>query len=1506
MNSKAIPLAATAAAFLVALAASGSTIWHVAENGNDATGDGSPGAPFATPGRALFFAADGDTVIVGDGTYFNATACDIIVTNAVTLKSENGPASTILDGNAATVVGANYIYGAQNGSSYYRWVMEVRNANAVVSGFTMQGGYIYNPSTTSASGLQLYAGTVTNCVIRYNRGGNQNTSIGGAGAYVNGGTLVDCEIYGNAVRYNNNSTGVGGGVLLVSGLVESCVITNNSAGANGGGVAMRGGTLRNCLVADNHGHYLSATQGNNTSGNGGGIYMADGAGLVENCVIRDNTRYLRNTAGVYVNHSGAILRNSLIVNNTALQTCGGVQLANGRVENCTIAGNVSRLNGTDGVGFRQTNGTALNNIIYGNETTVGAVGAVVTKGTFKTNLVETALSSFTAGDGNLAANPLFRDAANGDYSLKFGSPAIDAANPNAAIAKDLDGVARPQGEASDIGCYEYVPSGAIACAFDATAATYLDSASPTFTASVVDAAGDVSYAWYLDGVLQTGLTGATATFADLGYGRHSVKLVVSDGVSTAEFEAEDVVSVAASTAYVSTTGSNTYPYETAAKAATSLQDALEAVYATDETPGTVIVAPSTYRPYDFYFSLTKPVHLVSSDGPETTVLCADNSGFSSDAQRVINVENAKAILEGFTLTGGNWYSASGVALGPGGLYLASGTVTNCVIRGNRGDSNGQTGSNAGGGGAKVAGGLLIDSVITNNYSRYNSDSTGTGGGVLVTGGEVARCLIRGNRAGLTTAAGCGAHVTGGVLRDSIIDGNYTLSAGRAGGGVFLTGGTVERCVISNNFGSASTSIPKNGGGVYMTGGTLRNCLVVANQATDNGGGIYQTGGTAEFCTVADNASTKLAGSGLYMNGSEAVARYNILYRNGGGTSSEAGCNVTLSSYASLATNVMDHATSGLGTDNIYGAPLFADRANGDYTLSVGSAAIDGAAGVDWVADDLAGNARPEDGNGDGTAICDIGCYEAPDASSGALACSFSPDSVSGVGENTFVFAAAASGAGSDGDLAYSWTAQGASSTEVSADGATLTATWTAPGIYAVSLTVTAEGGATASASVSDCVKIGVTRIYVDASNENPEWPYNTWETAANDFTEAIGSLVIDPTQPITVTVTNGTYSIADSVITMSYPIRIESLEGPEETTIVAAYSDSAARHHFYLTHADAILSGFTLTGANADSWTTDDYGASSLRISAGVVSNCVVSGAYTARSGYGAVEVSGTGLLTHSAIQNCFASRDSSSGSIVYGAGVRVSDGGIAEHCTITGCHTHGATGSGGGGAYVLDGGILRDCEVLDCYAYGTANGTVVGYGGAILQTGGTVERCIIGDTTTETGGGEAVRVTGGEMANCLIRGAVADGTSQQALYLSSGRVLNCTIVTNGFGSAASSPVAAAVMGGTLANCAFAFNNGGDVAQDGGTVSHSIFGEADGVDGNLALDPQLVPPESATAGRPAYSPLPGSSCINAGEGSFWNSLAGVTDIAGNARKFGGAVDVGCYEWVSLATILFMR
>jgi hypothetical protein len=58
---------------------------------------------------------------------------------------------------------------------------------------------------------------------------------------------------------------------------------------------------------------------------------------------------------------------------------------------------------------------------------------------------------------NLIMDPKLADPPGGDFHLKPGSPAIDAADATPSPSIDFDGTARPQGPRADIGAFESHP-----------------------------------------------------------------------------------------------------------------------------------------------------------------------------------------------------------------------------------------------------------------------------------------------------------------------------------------------------------------------------------------------------------------------------------------------------------------------------------------------------------------------------------------------------------------------------------------------------------------------------------------------------------------------------------------------------------------------------------------------------------------------------------------------------------------------------------------------------------------------------------------------------------------------------------------------------------------------------------------------------------------------------------------------------------------------------------------
>lgn len=1438
------------------------------ENGDDAA-DGSLSSPFKGLEVACERVPDGSTVLLFDGIH-TITNRQIELSRPVIIRSINGP-------DRCTVKGA--WAGANASNTRGGGVFHITNPSVLLEGVTITGGNRYNYKP-GAGAIYMTGGFVTNCVVRDNVGGADGS--GNAGAIrIEGGTITGCRIFGNKATYNNNGLGIGAGVWMSGGLVENCVISNNFSGNQGAGVYISGtGILRNSLVAENHG-IGSATTMNQQ---GGGIYIA--GGTADRCVVRSN--YANSGAGVYL--KGGTLLNSLVYGNHGNYAGAGVINAGGTVVNCTVAANTAMAT-LAGTGFSQTSGTTRNTVIYGNP--CGAAGdAVVSGGTFDHNFTMLPLDGFAE---NQHGSVFFRDAANYDFRLLAGSKAIDGALPFDGVESDITGVARPSGAAPDMGCYEYVAGqGSLTCTFNASGNTrFLNSGEAAFAASVDGAELEgLRYAWYFDGVLQSE-TGSSISWPSIGLGSHSVKLVVSNSAGeVAECEVEGIVKVTTDHVYANENGSDEYPYDTPAKGARKLQDALDAVWIPSSGIAKVTVMAGKYCPYSKWFVIDKPIRLESVEGPSSTHLYAYDPNSPSyeggKIRRVLYVNNPNAVVSGFTLSNGWWYASAGDS-GPGGIRIASGTVTNCVITRNRGGDLG--------GGVQMSGGLLTDCEIFDNYARYNNDGCNTrGGGVYMTGGTIERCRIYRNWAANNGDTGSGVWMNGGTLRDTEIFSNFSRTTGMKGIGLYIAGGLAERCIISNNnqsakmiFPNSSSIITYNAGGVYQKGGTVRNCLISGNRAQKTAAGYLQEGGTSEFNTLTANVSDDKSGSGLHINGAQAVARYNILYGNGAGLDAEPDCNLKYSSAKTFAMNVLGHATQ-YGTDNIYADPLFVNPAASDYTLGAGSPAIDIVPAEDAVECDLLGNIRPEDGDGDGASLADAGCFEAPDASSGPLSCAFSPTEATGHDEVTVTFTASVTGTGSDGTLNYSWDV-GSGEIISGADSPVVTVKFSEYGVHPVSLSVSAASGGQAEKSIADCVRVGSARIYIDAASTTAAWPFATPATASSNLEEAVSSAVLSSDKTVEYLLAEGDYRLTEKWILFNSPTWLHGTGDKEKTRIIASPQLTSERKAKVLcmAHPGVVVECVTLTGG---CWEGNSFGddGGAVRISAGTLRDSVLVNNRGGNFG-GQLDMSG-GLVSGVVISN---GQSIAVFNVGNGRGTVYITGGTLENSLIV-----GNTARNSAGGIYISGGMVSNC-VIRANQSGY-NGCADRPGGGVWVAGGILTHSVItGNCSYGNYGG--VYQTGGKVENCLISGNWSPSTVYQGIGIDNGSFVNNTVVSNGFNGTALSPVVASMKNGKIVNSIFASNVSDLVSATGGTISYSRFAGATG-EGNISSDPCF---RNAAGGD--WRLNPGSPCIDTGDFAALGdkqSVRAKKDITGGRRFVRSGIDMGCYENQSAGTALIMR
>ncbi len=265
----------------------------------------------------------------------------------------------------------------------------------------------------------------------------------------------------------------------------------------------------------------------------------------------------------------------------------------------------------------------------------------------------------------------------------------------------------------------------------------------------------------------------------------------------------------------------------------------------------------------------------------------------------------------------------------------------------------------------------------------------------------------------------------GETSSAILKG-FTITNGYAadGGGIKCSNASkpvIDHLIISNNTAS------DDGGGVACFNNSsmkITNCIFNDNIANDNGGGIFLNhckglidnclfsenisyGGSSAIdcwtadpliinCTFFDNISYGWATIGIWDSSNPIIFDCIVSNNTGTGFTFHSQAQATIeycNCYENSSGSFGGSVPSGLGTIvqvnsngdpcdiyyNIYLDPEFIDSPDLDLNLSETSPCIDAGiidtTGLNLPLYDLDGNPRIVDGNGDGIAIIDMGCYE---------------------------------------------------------------------------------------------------------------------------------------------------------------------------------------------------------------------------------------------------------------------------------------------------------------------------------------------------------------------------------------------------------------------------------------------------------------------------------------------------------------------------------------------------
>lgn len=346
---------------------------------------------------------------------------------------------------------------------------------------------------------------------------------------------------------------------------------------------------------------------------------------------------------------------------------------------------------------------------------------------------------------------------------------------------------------------------------------------------------------------------------------------------------------------------------------------------TNTSPGgTITVCEGLYDTESLV--IDRAVTIQSAGLPENTTI---SHGGMYNPVVTFTPEATGAVLDGFTITGQDYYQHSGVLVNG-----SAPTINNCEIREN---------SSLSGGGIAI-----VDASPTISNSLIENNSAGNGGGIYSQNSSpnIVNTIIR-NHSGITRGGGIYIDPTSDVtITGSTISDNDATAVSQSGGGIHCLGSMTmsDTSVLRNtashhgggitigSLGGTSVTITSSyikdnsvvhdhGGGIYVLSNgvlTIDRSYIQGNDTKLDGGGIYSLGTlTVDTCLISGNRAAMGgsggAGGGLYANGTATVD-----YTTISGNQGYSGGGLALWGSMTNSTVYFNEPT------NVYGVPVMSD------------------------------------------------------------------------------------------------------------------------------------------------------------------------------------------------------------------------------------------------------------------------------------------------------------------------------------------------------------------------------------------------------------------------------------------------------------------------------------------------------------------------------------------------------------------------------------------------------